>query len=419
LSAKNHKHRLRVRGFGYFKRIGPGIVTGASDDDPSGIGTYSQIGAQFRYGLLWTAIVSLPLAVAVQETAARLGLVTGKGLATLIKERFPRPILVAAVSLVVIANVFNMSADLMSMAASLQLLLPLPFQPLLFSLGIGIVFLELIVPYHAYSRVLRFLTISLLAYIAVLAIVRVNWAEIARSTFLPSLTIDRTTLAALIAVFGTTISPYLFFWQTSEEVEEEIEHHETGSLDQQHIRAMRFDVITGMAAAIIVMFAIMVAAAATLGARGITTIETADQAAKALRPIAGNLAGTLFALGILGTGLLAVPVLAGSTGYALSEAMGWKEGLSLKLRQAPGFYSVIAAATAIALGLSYIGIDPIRSLYYAAILNGVIAPPLILSMFVLANSRLIGTHKSRRISNTLLVAALTLMAVLPVAYLFS
>jgi NRAMP (natural resistance-associated macrophage protein)-like metal ion transporter len=419
LPAKHHRHRSRLRGFGYFKQIGPGIVTGASDDDPSGIGTYSQIGAQFRFGLLWTAVLSLPLAAAVQETAARLGLASGSGLATLIKQRFSRPILLGAVALVAVANVFNIAADLMSMAAAARLLLPVPFELLVTSLGIGIILLELLVPYHFYARVLRLLTISLVAYIAVLAIVRVDWADVAESTFLPTLRFDKATLAALTAVFGTTISPYLFFWQTSEELEEEIEHHERRALDKQHIRAMRLDVVTGMTAAVVVMFSIMVAAAATLGARGITTITTADQAAQALEPIAGSLASALFALGILGTGLLAVPVLAGSTGYALSEAIGWREGLSLKLRQAPGFYSVIALALVAALALTYAGVDPIRSLYYAAILNGIVAPPLIVLMLVLANSPAIGGHSSGIISNTFVVAAFAIMAVLPVAYLMS
>jgi NRAMP (natural resistance-associated macrophage protein)-like metal ion transporter len=394
-------------------------VTGASDDDPSGIGTYSQVGAQFRFGLLWTAVLSLPLAAAVQETAARLGLASGSGLATLIKQRFARPILLGAVALVAVANVFNIAADLMSMAAAVRLLVPIPSQLLVTSLGVGIILLELLVPYHFYARVLRVLTISLVAYIAVLAIVHVNWADVVRSTFLPTLKFDRPTLAALIAVFGTTISPYLFFWQTSEELEEEIEHHEHKALDKQHVRAMRLDVITGMTAAVVVMFSIMVAAAATLGARGITTITTAAQAAQALEPIAGSLASGLFALGILGTGLLAVPVLAGSTGYALSEAVGWKEGLSLKLRQAPGFYSVIALAVIAALALTYAGVDPIRSLYYAAILNGVVAPPLIVLMLVLANSPAIGRHRSGMISNTFVVAAFAIMALLPVAYLMS
>ena len=416
---KHHKHRSRLRGFGYFKRIGPGIVTGASDDDPSGIGTYSQIGAQFRFGLLWTAVLSLPLAAAVQETAARLGLASGSGLATLIKQRFARPILLGAVALVAIANVFNIAADLMSMSAAVRLLLPVPFQLVVTSLGIGIILLELLVPYHLYARVLRVLTISLVAYIAVLAIVQVDWTDVARSTFLPTLHFDKATLAGLIAIFGTTISPYLFFWQTSEELEEEIEHHDQKTLDKQHIRAMRLDVIAGMTAAVVVMFSIMVAAAATLGARGITTITTADQAAQALEPVAGSLASALFTLGILGTGLLAVPVLAGSTGYALSEAIGWREGLSLKLRQAPGFYSVIALAVIAALALSYAGVDPIRSLFYAAILNGVVAPPLILLMLVLANSSAVSRHRSGKISNTIVAVALVIMAVLPLAYVVS
>jgi Mn2+/Fe2+ NRAMP family transporter len=299
-SSRHHPHRKRLVGFGYLRRLGPGLVTGASDDDPSGIGTYSQVGAAFRFGLLWTALVCLPLASAVQEVAARLGLVTGKGLAALIRVKFPRVVLYGAVSLVVGANVFNIGADLGSMAAATQLLLPIPYVPTLIAITAIVLALEVFVSYQRYAKILRWLTISLVSYIAVLFIVRVDWREVVHATFLPNLRSDQSYIAALIAVFGTTISPYLFFWQSSEEVEEE--HTRGDVVDRQHLRAMRVDVVSGMVSAVVVMFAIQVAAAVTLGAHGATTIQSADQAARALEPVAGRLASLLFATGIVGTG---------------------------------------------------------------------------------------------------------------------
>jgi NRAMP (natural resistance-associated macrophage protein)-like metal ion transporter len=414
----HHPHRRRLRGFGYFKRIGPGIVTGASDDDPSGIGTYSQIGAAFGFGFLWTALISLPLASAVQETAARLGLSSGKGLAALIKERFPRIILVVAVFLVAVANTFNIGADIGSMAASLRLLAPVPYEPTVVVFAASIITLEILVPYHRYARILRWLTLSLVAYVGVLLAVDVPWAEVARGAFLPKLRIDRASLAALIAVFGTTISPYLFFWQTSQEVEEEEELGEPPKVAETHIRAVRADVIAGMTAAIGIMFAIMVASATTLGAHGVTNVHTADQAAQALEPLAGRFAGTLFALGIIGTGALAVPVLAGATGYALSEAFGWREGLSRRFRDAPGFYGTIVVATAVGVTMGSIGLNPIRALYWAAILNGVAAPPIILLMLILSNShRAVGKLTGGVVSDVLVAIAFLVMTALPIAYL--
>jgi len=417
---RHHSRRRRLRGFGYLGRLGPGLVTGASDDDPSGIGTYSQVGAAFGYGLLWTAVVSLPLAAAVQECAARLGLVKGKGLVTCIKERFPRWIPVVAVVLVVSANVFNISADLAAMAAATRLVLPLPYVALLFVIAGTSIGLEVALPYRRYARVLRWLTLSLVSYVVVLAVVRVPWRTVGVRTVVPRLSFDRVTLAALIALFGTTISPYLFFWQTSEEVEEEQEREMFQPVTSAHLSAMRADVIAGMLSAVAVMFAIMVASAATLGAHGITTVGTADQAARALRPLAGRLAGLLFALGVVGTGALAVPVLAGSTAYAVSEALGWREGLARRFREAHGFYGAIALSVVVGLGLDLAGVDPIRGLYLAAILNGLAAPPLIALMLVMSISRRsLPDHRGGWLSTTLLGAALVIMLVLPIAYLLS
>ena len=418
MKLRHHSHRSRLRGFGYLRRLGPGLVTGASDDDPSGIGTYSQVGAAFRFGLLWTAPLSLPLAAAVQEASARLGLVTGKGLAALIRQRFSRRVLYAAVALVAAANVFNIGADLGSMAASARLVLPVPFVPTLVVVTLVIIALEVFVPYHRYSRVLRWLTLSLGTYVVVLFAVRVDWGLVARRTFVPSITLDKPELAGIIAILGTTISPYLFFWQCSEEVEEEREQGERGAVGDVHVRAMRVDVIAGMVSAVAVMFSIMVASAATLGAHGVTTIQSAQQAARALRPIAGSFASLLFSLGIVGTALLAIPVLAGSTAYALAETFGWNEGLYHSLRDAWGFYGTIATAMVLGLALTLVGINPIRTLYLAAILNGLAAPPLILLLLVISRSRrVMGEHAGGGLSSVLVGITLVLMAGLPIAYL--
>ena len=414
---EHHRHRHVLRGFGYFRRLGPGLVTGASDDDPSGIGTYSQAGAAFGFGLLWTAWITLPLAAAVQETAARLGLVTGHGLATLIKVRFPRWVLFGAVTLVAVANGFNIGADLGSMAASVRLLVPLPQVLLLVAMAGLMVGLEILLPYEQYAKVLRWLTLSLGAYIAVLFVIDVNWGSVLRQTLIPSVSWNRPQIAVLIAILGTTISPYLFFWQTSEEVEEK-QLEKKHAVDREHLALMRTDVLAGMASAVLVMWAIMVASAATLGSKGVTTVQTAQQAAEALRPIAGDLASLLFTLGIVGTGLLAVPVLAGSTAFALSEAFGWQEGLGKKFSGARKFYAVIAVAMLVGLVMNFAGVDPIRALYLAAILNGLAAPPLILLMLILSNDEpTCGKWTGRRWSNTFVALALVLMTALPIAYL--
>ncbi len=415
----HHPHRHRLRGFGYFSRLGPGLVTGASDDDPSGIGTYSQAGAAFGFGLLWTAWITLPLAAAVQEVAGRLGLVSGHGLAALIKMRFPRWVLFGAVALVAVANGFNIGADLGSMAASVRLLVPVPQALLLVAMAGLMVGLEIFIPYERYAKVLRWLTLSLVSYIAVLFVIDVNWGSVLRQTFIPRISWNRSEIAMLIAILGTTISPYLFFWQASEEVEEK-QLEKKHAVDREHLSLMRADVLAGMASAVLVMFAIMVASAATLGKHGVTTVQTAQQAAEALRPIAGRLASLLFTLGIVGTGALAVPVLAGSSAYALSEAFGWDEGLGKKFRGARKFYLVIGGAMLVGLALNFVGIDPIRALYFAAILNGVAAPPLILLMLILSNHQpTCGRWTARRWSNALVGVALVLMTALPLAYLVS
>ena len=412
-SDAHHPSRARLRGYGYFRRLGPGFVTGAADDDPAGIGTYSQVGAVFRFDLLWTAWISLPLASAVQETAARLGLVSGRGLMALIKEGFARPVLWFAAALVVGANVFNIGADLGSMAEAFRLLVPLPFTLLVISMAGVILVLEVFVSYERYSLILRWLALSVLAYVVELLFVDVSWSSVAAG-LIPSFQPTLASVEALIAIFGTTISPYLFVWQAGEEVEER-EAHRIGPVDARQLRLMRVDVVSGMSVGVLVMFAIMVSAASTLGANGGGDVKTAAEAAKALEPIAGQFASLLFAAGIVGTGLLAIPTLAGSAAYALAETFGWREGLGRKPKEAPAFYGVIGGAIMVGLGINFLGIAPIRALYVSAILNGLAAPPLILLMLILAN-RGSANRRSGWLSNALVVAAFVVMSASVVVY---
>ena len=417
-ASRHHRHRRRIRGHGYFKRLGPGIVTGAADDDPSGIGTYSQVGAAYGYGLVWCIPAVAPLAAAVQETAGRLGLVSGRGFASLIRQRFSRPVLYGALVLVIAANTFNIAADVAAMAASTRLVIDLPQAVLVVVYVAVMTTLEITLPYHRYARVLRWLALSLLAYVFVLASVNVDWSAVAHSLVSPSLVGGAGGIAALIAVFGTTVSPYLFFWQASEEVEEEQERHEP--VDTDHVRAMRIDVIGGMISAVIIAFAIVVVAAATLHAKGITTIATPDQAAEALRPLVGNAAGLVFALGIVGLGLLAVPVLAGASAYALTEAFDWHEGLSRRLSDARAFYAIVAGSMLTGMLVGFAGLDPIHALYLSAIANGLAAPPLIALLLVLARDRsLVGEFRSRVLSVGVVGLALLISVALPVAYLLA
>ncbi len=412
----HHHHRHRIRGRGYFRRLGPGIVTGAADDDPSGIGTYSQVGAAYGLGLLWFVPLVAPMAAAVQETAARLGLVTGRGLATLIRRRFPRWVLLGALTLVIVANTFNIAADVAAMAASTRLVVDLPQALLVVGYVAVMLTLELTLPYHRYAKVLRWLALSLLAYVFVLASADVDWSEVWHSLVSPSLVGGAGGIAALIAVFGTTVSPYLFFWQASEEVEEESDRHEP--VDTDHVRAMRVDVIGGMVSAVVIAFAIVVVAASTLRTAGITTIATPDQAARALEPLVGSAAGLVFTLGIVGLGLLAVPVLAGSSAYALAEAFDWHEGLSSRLRDARGFYAVVAGSMLTGMLVGFVGLDPIHALYLAAILNGLAAPPLIALMLVLGRrDTTLGRFRSGRWSVGIVGVTLAVSLALPLAYL--
>jgi Mn2+/Fe2+ NRAMP family transporter len=403
----------------FLKRLGPGIVTGAADDDPSGIGTYTSVGATAGYGFLWSAVWLLPFAYVVQESCARLALVTGKGLAAVIKSRMPRWVLVLAVLLVAIANTVNIAANLSIMSAALGLLVPIEtgLGVVMFALVLG--FTEIVIPYHRYAKVLRWLCLSLLAYVAVLFVAQVDWQQVLVSTVIPSFDFSKLSFELLIALAGTTISPYLFFWQAAEEVEDRRNHHIV-NVRPQALTAMRGDVFAGMFTGVFIMFSIMATAAATLHAQGITEVSSAADAALALKPIAGEFASLLFLLGILGVGLLSIPVLAGSTAYAVAETFGWRESLELKPRQAKAFYAVIVCSMLVALALNLWGIEPINFLLIAATLNGLTAPVLMAIIWWLARDKnLLGRWASGRVSQFLLGLATLAMGSLPIFWLFA
>jgi NRAMP (natural resistance-associated macrophage protein)-like metal ion transporter len=389
------------------KLIGPGFITGASDDDPSGIATYAQTGAQFGYQQLWTAFLTTPFMVAIQEMCGRIGMVTGRGLAGVIREHYARPFLYAAVTLLVVANGVNIGADLGAMASAGQMLVGLPFEVWLIGMAVLTLLLEIFVTYRTYAKYLKYLTLSLLTYILVTFIVKQDWSQIFYSTIIPHIKLSREYIFNLVAIFGTTISPYLFFWQADEEVEEEVAHHKLRTMGKgvpritpRDVKQMDRDTVVGMIFSNLITFFIIVTAASTLHLNGITNIETASQAAEALRPLAGNFAYILFALGILGTGLLAIPVLAGSASYAVAEAAGWKEGLYRKFKQAHGFYGVMALATLFGILVNFTPIKPFQMLYYTAALNGVLAPPLmIMILFIANNKKVMGQYTNTRTSN--------------------
>jgi NRAMP (natural resistance-associated macrophage protein)-like metal ion transporter len=391
----------------YLKSLGPGLITGASDDDPSGIGTYSQTGAQFGYGQLWLALFSFPLMAAVQEICARIALQSGVGLAENIRKYYPKPILYLCVLLLMAANTINIGADLGAMAASAQLLLNLPFLLWLVLMTVVVLALEIFVSYKQYARFLQFLTFSLFAYVVVGLVVQQDWGQALKNTVVPTIQFNRDFLLNIVAILGTTISPYLFFWQAAHEVEEQIDEGKRTPAQRKgatkvEIKWMRADVITGMLISNVVMWFIIVTTAATLYQHGVHDIDSAPKAAEALKPVAGNLAYLLFAAGIIGTGALAVPILAGSAAYAVAETFKLREGLYLKLRQATGFYAVIAIATVVGAGINLLGINPIQALYYSAVLNGLIAPPLLIMIMLVANNQKIMQDKTNGpISNAL------------------
>jgi Mn2+/Fe2+ NRAMP family transporter len=367
-------------------------VTGAADDDPSGIATYSQAGATFGFGLLWTLVLTFPFMAVFQSICARIARVTGAGLVRNIRRLLPWPVTAALVALLLGANVFNIAADFAAMGAAAELVTGLPARPQAAVLALLSLWLMLFVPYHRYVGLLKWLTLSLFAYVAVVMVVGVPWRDAAAAMLWPGTGLDAEAATMVVAVFGTTISPYLFFWQSAQEIEEMDLHAKPSLLDRPasaapELHRIGIDTWVGMGISNLVALAIMLATAVTLHAHGVTSIETAADAAAALRPIAGDLAFALFALGIIGTGLLAVPVLAGSAAYALSELMGWRAGLELSPRQAAGFYGVITMAVSAALGLDHVGIDPIHALVWSAVVNGLVAVPVMAAVMLLASRR--------------------------------
>lgn len=392
-SVSKQVHVQRARN--YWKALGPGLTTGASDDDPAGIGTYSQTGAQYGNQLLWLAGFTFPLMAVVQEMCARIGLVTGRGLAANIRIHFPKWVLLSCTILLVIANTFNIGADIGAMAKSTQLIFPdFNFGTLVLTFALVSLALQIFTTYDKYAKYLKWLALVLLSYIFSTASIKgLDWGGILLSSVRPSLTFSKDQIFLICAILGTTISPYLFFWQTSQEVEEEIlEGKTTLKLRQEEttdkeIKDMRLDVWSGMFLSNLVMFFIIAACSATLFANGITNIATADQAAQALKPLAGEMSYILFALGVIGTGMLAIPVLAGSASYALSESFGWKLGLYRKLKEANAFYGVIILATLIGVGMNFVGIDPIKGLIWSSVLNGLVAPPILILIVLMSRSK--------------------------------
>ena len=373
--------------------LGPGLITGASDDDPSGIATYSQAGAQFGYELGWTLLFSWPLMSAIQEISARIGRVGGRGIAGVIKQHYSPAILYPLISLLVVANTVNLGADLGAMAAALGLLIGGPHFAYVGLFGIMSVLLEVFLRYSRYVSVLKWLTLSLFAYVATAFVVDVHWAEVARYLLIPKISFDPAYLTVVVAVLGTTISPYLFFWQAGLEVEDAKERKGAKPLARAPEQAppeferIRIDTYLGMALSNGVALFIVITTAATLHAHGITDIQTSSQAAEALRPIAGPFVFLVFALGIVGTGLLALPVLAGSAAYAAGEALGWHVGLARKLGRAREFYGVIAASTAIGIAMNLSSLDPIKALFWSAVINGVVAVPVMVIVMHLASGK--------------------------------
>ena len=387
----------------WLRQLGPGLITGAADDDPSGIATYSQAGAQFGYQLGWTVVLTYPLMVGIQMVSARIGRVTGHGLAANIRQHFPRPILYAIVAMLVVANTINVAADIAAMGEALQLVVGGPEHGHAVVFGVASLLLQVFLPYQRYVRFLKWLTLALLAYVAVVFTVAVPWREALRGILWPTLALTGSALTVIVAVFGTTISPYLFFWQAAQEVEDVNGDPAASPLRQApedaraHLRRIKIDTYFGMGFSNLIALFIIISTAATLHAAGVTDITTSAQAAEALRPLAGDAAFVLFSLGIIGTGMLAVPVLAGSAAYAVAEAFEWPSGLDRKLLEAREFYAIIALATLGGVALDFTPIDPIKALFWSAVVNGVIAVPIMIVMMLIADdTRVMGAFTVTR-----------------------
>ena len=380
-------------------KLGAGLITGAADDDPSGIATYSQAGAQFGFSMLWTMIFTYPLMSGIQMVSARLGCLTGRGLAANIKAEYPKAVLYSIVGLLLLANTINIAADIAAMGEALRLLLGGSAHIYSVTFGLLCLLLQVFLPYQSYVRYLKWLTLALLAYVAVVFTIHVPWLEVASRVVWPKLSLNRDSLMMIVAVFGTTISPYLFFWQAAQEMEDLRSVRDAGetistAAARKHLRRIRLDTYIGMGFSNLVAFFIILSAAVTLHQAGVTDIQTSAQAAEALRPLAGDFAFLLFSLGIIGTGMLAVPVLAGSAAYAVVESFNWRSGLDKKLLEAKEFYAIIALATVGGVLLNFTPIDPIKALVWSAVINGVIALPIMIVMMLLgSNERVMGKFR--------------------------
>jgi NRAMP (natural resistance-associated macrophage protein)-like metal ion transporter len=414
----------------FWRRLGPGLITGAADDDPSGIGTYSVAGAQFGLSMLWLVPFCLPLMVAVQEMCGRIAVVSGKGLAAVIKEHYPRWLLHCAVVLLVVANAFNVYADLAAMAASARMVVPLPLSVWLTIATAAIIGLQVLVPYRQYVRILKWLCLALVSYAVVAAMpgVRHDWPAVLRHLVTPSWIRGHDYALAVVGFLGTTISPYLFFWQAGEQVEEVVAEgkadrpgHRKARASEEEMRSLRGDTTTGMLASQLVAFFIMVCAADTLHASGVTHIDTAEDAARALLPLGGRWAFWLFSLGIIGTGALAIPTLAGSAAYAVSETLGWRYGLYRRFSRARGFYGCLIAVVLLGYVFSLLqSLSPVKALFYSAVLNGLVAAPLIVVLLLVCNNRAIVAHRRNGLASNLVGGlAAALMAAASAAIVWS
>jgi NRAMP (natural resistance-associated macrophage protein)-like metal ion transporter len=376
----------------FFKVLGPGLITGASDDDPSGIGTYAVAGASFGFATLWTALVTFPLMASVQFICAKVGMVSGRGLAGVLREHYPRPLLYVTVVALLVANTINAGADIGAIAAAVNLLVPIPIAVMIVPIALVILALQVWCSYRLIASIFKWLTLALFAYIGSAFFARPDWSDVLRGTFVPTISSDPKFLATLVAILGTTISPYLFFWQASQEVEEEVQMGRTrlferrGATDSE-LKYAALDVNIGMLLSNVVMYFIILATAATLFQAGHTDINSAAEAAEALEPLAGPMAKVLLALGLIGAGFLAVPILTGSAAYAVAEAFGWRYGLDENPGRAKQFYAVIALGTLVGMVINFVGINPIQALFWTAVINGFLAPPLLVMIMLIANNK--------------------------------
>ncbi len=376
----------------FLNRLGPGLITGASDDDPSGIGTYSQAGAALGYATLWTAIMTLPLMIVVQHICAKIGMCSGRGLAGVLKRYYSKNLLYPVVIGLVIANTINAGADIAAIAAAINMFVPIPIAAMVIPIAIAIVVLQIWGSYRLIMKIFKWLTLSLFAYVIAAFLAKPDWYAVAKATFLPQISFTSEYITTIVAILGTTISPYLFFWEASEEVEEEKSegrkdvNARRGATDVE-IKKEKIDTVVGMLFCNVVFYFVIVSAGATLHVTGQTNIQSATEAAQALRPLAGNFATVLFGIGLIGAGLLAIPVLTGSAAYAVAETFGWPSGLDEKPRHAKKFYGVIAASTLVGVLIDFAGINPISALFWTAVINGVVAPPLLVVVMLVANNK--------------------------------